>query len=94
MTAEDILNYCHFYHGEVIMPESLEDTNEGQLWIAEKAICENFANDIHADTPQKDIASLVAAYVGKWNPYELSDVINTYLMKVPNVETFIRQVYL
>lgn len=53
MTAEDILNYCHFYHGEVIMPESLEDTNEGQLWIAEKAICENFANDIHADTPQK-----------------------------------------
>lgn len=94
MTAEDILKYCHFYKGEVIMPESLEGTNEGQLWIAEKAVCEEFANNIHASTAQKDVASIVAAYVGKWNPYGLADVMNTYLTKAPNVGTFIREVYL
>lgn len=94
MTAEDILKYCHFYKGEVLMPDSLEETNEGQLWLAEKTVCEEFVNGIHVDTAQKDVASIVAAYVGKWNPYELSDVMNTYLTKVPEVETFIRQVYL
>lgn len=76
------------------MPESLEGTNEGQLWIAEKAVCENFTSNIRANAAQKDIASYVASYVGKWNPYELVDVMNTYLIKVPNVEAFIREVYL
>lgn len=94
MTAEDILKYCHFYKGEAIMPESIEGTNEGQLWIAEKAVCENFTSNIRANAAQKDIASYVASYVGKWNPYELADVMNTYLIKVPNVEAFIREVYL
>ena len=55
MTAEDILKYCHFYKGEAIMPESFEGTNEGQLWIAEKAACENFASNIRANAAQKEI---------------------------------------
>lgn len=94
MTPEDILKYCHFYKGEVIMPEYLENTNEGQLWIAEKVVCENFASNIRANAAQKDVASLVASYVGKWNPYGLTDVMSAYFIKVPSVRTFIKEVYL
>lgn len=94
MTAEDILNYCHFYKGEAMMPESMENTNEGMLWIAERMICEEFYKNISQKDAKRDIASYVASYVSKWNPYELSDVMNTYLAKAPEQKDFIESTYL
>lgn len=94
MTAEDILKYCHFYKGETMMPESMEDTNEGMLWIAERMICEEFCNNISQKNTRRDIASYVASYVGKWNPYELGDVMKTYLARAPEQKDFIENTYL
>ena len=41
MTYNQLLEYYYFYKGEVICPEEFDKKNEGELWFAEKMICED-----------------------------------------------------
>ena len=93
MTEQEILQYCQFYKGEAMIPQSFDQKNEGKLWVAEKIICEDFFNMIDRNNPRKKIAELIAAYVGKWAPYEFRSVMKTYFDKVPDLEKEIMQIY-
>lgn len=63
------------------MPDSLNHTNEEKLWIAEKKVCDEFYNLVGYENPNKDIANLIEAYVGKWDPYGVHSTMETYLEK-------------
>jgi hypothetical protein len=95
MTYEEILPFCLFFKGEALVPQQYNQQNEGQLWLAEKMICEEFNNQIRATNPTKDIAGLVAAYIGKWNPYGFQSVMKTYFNKLqdPRIEKIIGEIY-
>lgn len=93
MTAEDLMKYCFFYKGEALIPSCFDKKNEGQLWVAEKFICEEIPNLIDKGNPRKSIASYVASYVGKWNPFDFMDVMETYFKKAPDLKDYIFKIY-
>lgn len=62
------------------MPASLEHTNAGKLWIAEKKVCDEFYDLVGYESPHKDIANLIEAYVGKWDPYGVHSTMETFLV--------------
>ena len=43
MTYNQLLEYCYFYKGEVLCPKEFDRKNEGELWFAEKMICEDLS---------------------------------------------------
>lgn len=63
------------------MPESFDKKNEGKLWVAEKYLCEEAPFLIKENNPRRDMANYVAAYVGKWSPYNFYDIMQTYFLK-------------
>ena len=94
MTEQEILKYCHFYKGEAMIPQSIDHQKYGvELWVAEKMICEYFSNMIDRNNPRKKIAELIAAYVGKWAPFEFRSIMKIYFDKVPDLEKEIMQIY-
>ena len=93
MTEQEILKYCYFYQGEAMIPQSFDQKDEGKLWVAEKAICENFSNLIERDNPRRNIAEFVAAYVGKWAPFNFRSVMRTYFEKAPDLKEEIMEIY-
>ncbi|WP_288510136.1 hypothetical protein [uncultured Prevotellamassilia sp.] len=93
MTTEDIMKYCFFYKGETIIPSRFVKKNEGKLWVAEKYICEDIPNLIDKENPRRSIASYIAAYVGKWAPFNFMDIMATYFKKSPDVKDFILRTY-
>lgn len=78
MTEQDLLKYCLFYKGEELLPRDFDKKNEGKLWVAEKFICEEIPHLINEKTPRKSMAGYIESYVGKWAPYELKGVMETY----------------
>ena len=84
MTYEQILPYCLFFKGEPIVPQQYDQKNEGELWFAEKMICEDLCEKITLNKPHKQIAEWVAAYVSKWDPYGFESVMETYFEKAQN----------
>ena len=93
MTEQEILQYCQFYKGEAMIPQSFDQKNEGKLWVAEKAICEDFSNLIDRSNPRRKVAELVAAYVSKWSPLKFRSVMKTYFEKVSGIEKDVMQIY-
>lgn len=93
MTEQEILKYCHFYKGEAMIPQSLDQKNEGKLWVAEKAVCEDFSHLIDRDNPRRKIAEIVAAYVSKWSPMKFRPIMRTYFEKVSDLEDEIMRSY-
>lgn len=82
-----------FYKGEIIIPSRFVKKNEGKLWVAEKYICEDIPNLIDKENPRRSIASYIAAYVGKWAPFNFMDIMATYFKKSPDVKDFILRTY-
>lgn len=72
---------------------SICQKNEGKLWVAEKYICEDIPNLIDKENPRRSIASYIAAYVGKWAPFNFMDIMATYFKKSPDVKDFILRTY-
>lgn len=93
MTEQELLKFCHYYKGESIIPPSFDKKNEGKLWVAEKAICEDFSNLVGRNNPKRRVAELVAAYVSKWSPYSFRSVMNTYFEKSPELKGEIMAIY-
>ena len=85
MTYNQLLEYCYFYKGEVICPEEFDKKNQGELWFAEKMICEHLSELVDDANPRVSFAQAVAYYVGKWDPYSLYEVMETYFEKCPEV---------
>lgn len=75
MTYNQLLEYCYFYKGEVICPKEFDKKNEGELWFAEKMICEDLSELVDDANPRVSFAQAVASYVGKWDPYSLYEVM-------------------
>jgi hypothetical protein len=84
MTETQLLKYCLFYNGEVLCPERFARTSEGELWTAEKYVCENLQGKIDESDPQLSLARWVAAYVGKWDPFGWREVMNIYMKLIPD----------
>ena len=84
MEKTDILKYCKFYHGEKECPKKFNDL-ECQLWYAEQWICEKAPNVIK-NNAAFDIASYIAAYIGKWDPYGFRETIKYYFTKINDNE--------
>ncbi|MBR1922194.1 MAG: hypothetical protein IJ838_00375 [Paludibacteraceae bacterium] len=85
MTTEELTKLCNFYHGEQCCPKNFDRTPYGQLWQAEKMLCEDILCDnpnIQMDNPRKIFDEYIALYVGKWNPYGFEGVMNLYFEKV------------
>ena len=93
MTEQEILQYCYFYKGEAMIPQSFDHKNEGKLWVAEKTICEDFSNLIERNNPRRKIAELVAAYVSKWSTINFRSVMRTYFEKVSDLKDEIMAIY-
>lgn len=85
MTYNQLLEYCYFYKGEVICPEEFDKKNEGELWFAEKMICEHLSELVDDANPRVSFAQAVASYVGKWDPYSQYEVMDTYFEKCPEL---------
>ena len=85
MTYNQLLEYCYFYKGEAICPEEFEQKNEGELRFAEKMICEHISELVDDANPRVGFAQAVASYVGKWAPYSLYEVMETYFEKCPEL---------
>lgn len=76
-----------------MIPKSFDQKNEGKLWVAEKAICEDFSNLISRKNPRREIAEYIAAYVGKWAPFEFREVMEVYFKHVPDLKESIMLTY-
>ena len=85
MTYNQLLEYCYFYKGEVMCPLEYDRKNEGKLWFAEKMICEDLSELVDDANPRISFARAVASYVGKWAPYSLYEVMETYFEKFPEL---------
>lgn len=92
MTEQQLLKHCHFYKGEALPPF---EQNDGRrlLWLAEKWICEEGNNLIAPANPQKDMASYIAAYVGKWAPFKSESIMELYFQKAPQLKDEISSIY-
>lgn len=93
MTEQDLLQYCSFYKGEALVPIAFDKKNEGKLWVAEKYVCEEIPNLVNRENPRKSIASFVAAYVGKWDPYGFLETMETYFQLNPDLRECILKIY-
>ena len=87
MSRNELLKLCHFYAGEADCPQDYDQTPLGQLWQAEKMLCENILCDnpnIQITNPRRDFDRYVAAYVSKWNPWRYHEVLDIYFEIVPD----------
>ncbi len=78
MTKEDLLPYCRIYKGEADVPEKYDGKDEGELWVAERFVCEEIPNLISKKHPGKDLENYVEAYVSKWDPFGWVEVMQMY----------------
>lgn len=90
MNRSEILRYCHFYNEEVNPPFEQKDGRR-LLWLAERWVCEEGLGLIDDKEPQFTIASYIASYVGKWEPYKFADVMELYFSSIGNA-TFKKQI--
>ena len=77
MTESEVLKYCHFYNEEANPPFEQKDGRR-LLWLAERWVCEDGFRLIDDNDPQFSITSYIASYVGKWEPYKFTDVMEIY----------------
>lgn len=78
MTEQDLLPYCFFYKGEILMPAKYVKTHAHLLWLAERFVCERIPHKIDAANPRKSITSYIDSYVGKWAPFEHDEIMGSY----------------
>lgn len=82
MTETQLLKFCLYYKGEALIPLSLDGTDEGKIWQAEKFACESMQNLIDETDPARSFASAVGAYVMKWDPWEADNILKPYFAKL------------
>ena len=85
MAADTLLRYCSYYKGENECPPEYYGKGEGQLWLAEKFVCDELCELLDAANLHVSFASYVGCYIGKWNPYGLHDVMRLYFDKFPEL---------
>lgn len=93
MREEEIIRRCFYYKGGVIVPRKYQHKKEHILWDAEKYVCEELFNQIDLAEPEKSIASYVAAYISKWEPFDFHEVLDLYLSNIPTLREDILSVY-
>lgn len=87
MSYEEVLKYCHFFKGEISCPKSYDNKHEGKLWRAEQHICEYMPSLVDGTNPRVSFARVIYAYIGKWDPYGVYDVMETYFEKCPDLRS-------
>ena len=89
-----MIKYCYFYDGENFSPYEEKDERR-LLWFAEKQFFETEKAFTNNDALQKEIASYVAAFVGKWNPFQYREILKKhYLQHLPDdLKQFIIETY-
>lgn len=92
MTEQELRDYCFYYKGEALPPYQQRDYKR-LLWLAEKWVCEEGCNRVDSQSPKSSVASLVAAYVSKWEPFNTDKVLKIYLRNVPELSEKIRGIY-
>jgi len=92
MTEQQLLKHCHFYKGEALPPFEQTDGRR-LLWLAEKWICEEGNNLINPANPKREMASYIAAYVGKWAPFKSESIMELYFQKAPQLKAEISAIY-
>ena len=66
-------------------PLEYDRKNEGKLWFAEKMICKHLSELVDDANPRVSFVQAVGSYVGKWDPYFLYEVMETYFEKCPEL---------
>ena len=94
MIGSEVLKYCHFYKEEANPPYEQKDGRR-LLWLAEQWVCNEGFRLIDDKEPQFSIASYVASYVGKWEPYRFTDVMELYFSSLEDssVKERIKEIY-
>jgi hypothetical protein len=93
MREEEIIKRCFYYKGGVIVPRMYQRKMEHILWDAERYVCNELFNEIDLKEPEKSIASYVAAYVSKWEPFNYHEIIEAYLSNIPTLREDILSIY-
>ncbi|MBW4769912.1 hypothetical protein [Hoylesella nanceiensis] len=77
------MNIVIFIKAKYFGPKEFDKKNEGELWFAEKMICEDLSELVDDANPRVSFAQAVASYLSKWDPYSLYEVMETYFEKCP-----------
>ena len=85
MLYSQLLPLCYFFKGEAMCPLEYDEKNEGELWFAEKMISEDLSELVDDANPRVSFVQAVGSYVGKWDPYFLYEVMETYFEKCPEL---------
>lgn len=93
MREEEIIKRCFYYKGGVVVPRKYEHKKEHLLWNAEKYVCDEMFNKIDLKEPEKSIASFVAAYISKWEPFDYYEILDLYLSNIPTIKNEILAIY-
>ena len=78
MTLRQMIKLCHVYNGEVFIPEKINNTKLGQIWQAEKYVCDFLFNRISESSADEELEDYVESYIGKWNPYGVNEVMSLW----------------
>ena len=61
------------------------EKTRGNYGLPKKMICEDLSELVDDANPRVSFAQAVASYVGKWDPYSLYEVMETYFEKCPEL---------
>lgn len=78
MNKTELMKYCRYYRGESICPPEYDGKIEGKLWQTEMMICEDMPQCIDVTHPRQSLREYVAAYVGKWWPFQHIEILSKY----------------
>ena len=80
--AKELMKYCLYYKGEADVPAEFHSKAEGELWVAERFVCEHMTHMIDFKNKKKSFATWVVVYVGKWDPFGWVEVTEPYWKKL------------
>lgn len=81
MDSKQLEQYTRLYKGEKESPFDYKvDYAKNIIWMAEREFCESKSrnNSIDKNNIKDEIEGWVEAFVGKWNPYEMEDIMRVY----------------
>lgn len=92
MSKEEIIGLCHFYGGELQIPEEYKDKVQGKLWLAEQ-YAHDYPNLFNGhENREKRMAEIVCAFVSKFD-YDPATILDVYFKAAPAYRADYYQLY-
>lgn len=86
MEHQELIKYCFYYNGSPL-PDGVDVNSPSRLlWLAEKTICEELPHLISKSNTRLDMAKYIIAYVGKWQPFNIDEVMDVYFANIPDLK--------